>query len=146
MASFAERIKELRQEKGMTQKEFSEYVDVAFTTVSVWERGIRKPDFPKLEEIADKCNVTLLYLLGESDDKSPPEIPSNEDLGRWSIEEDDADLTHLATLLVQLSDESREIITGAINAAYKSDRRRGRLRPADERIVQIQSRCLLQKK
>lgn len=37
---FAERLKHLREEQGLTQAQLAELVGVDFRTVSIWERGI----------------------------------------------------------------------------------------------------------
>ena len=38
------RIKELRKEKGITQEEFAEMLNVSGRTVSRWETGTNMPD------------------------------------------------------------------------------------------------------
>ena len=38
-----ENVKELRIQKGLSQKAFSEYFEIPVRTVSDWERGLRKP-------------------------------------------------------------------------------------------------------
>ena len=35
-------IKELRQQSGMTQKEFAEYFEIPKRTIEDWDRGVRK--------------------------------------------------------------------------------------------------------
>ena len=37
-------IKELREEKGLTQKELANLCHVSFQTISKWENGINYPD------------------------------------------------------------------------------------------------------
>ena len=51
MATFEERLRQLRKEKGLSQKELAEALNVANTTVSIWERGLRKPEMDTLEKV-----------------------------------------------------------------------------------------------
>ena len=42
----SEKIKMLREKTGMTRKEFCEYIDIPYRTVTEWERGTRNaPDY-----------------------------------------------------------------------------------------------------
>ncbi|MBE5912133.1 helix-turn-helix domain-containing protein [Pseudobutyrivibrio sp.] len=42
----AKRIKELRESTGMNRKEFCDYFDIPYRTVTEWERGMRHaPDY-----------------------------------------------------------------------------------------------------
>ena len=50
---FAERLKQLRKEKGMTQIGLAEELGVSKGTVAMWETGRRRPQF---ETLADLCN------------------------------------------------------------------------------------------
>lgn len=67
-------------------------IGVTKGTVSVWERGVRKPDFTKIEKLAVYFNVTISYLLGESEYRNPQEI-AEEDAAIWATEDDDEHLT-----------------------------------------------------
>lgn len=41
-----EQIRELRESTGMNRREFCEYLDIPYRTVTEWERGTRKmPDY-----------------------------------------------------------------------------------------------------
>jgi transcriptional regulator with XRE-family HTH domain len=42
-AGFPENLKGLREQMGLGQRAFAEYLDVTQQTVSLWERGMRKP-------------------------------------------------------------------------------------------------------
>ena len=45
-------LKELRKQKGLTQEQFAEIVNVSNRTVSRWENGNNLPDFAILIEIS----------------------------------------------------------------------------------------------
>lgn len=70
MAKFHERLKELRNEKGWTQTELATFISVSKSSVNMYERGEREPNFEKLEAIADYFNVDMDYLMGKSQYKS----------------------------------------------------------------------------
>jgi len=65
--SFKSRLKALRTSKGMTQDDLSEKLKISRSTIGMYERGNRQPDFDTLELIADFFNVDIDYLLGRSD-------------------------------------------------------------------------------
>lgn len=62
---FKLRLKELREEKGMNQREFAAALGVSPATVGMWESGAREPrSFEQLQRIADYFSVSTDYLLG----------------------------------------------------------------------------------
>ena len=64
MATTAERIKQLRKKKGISQSQLAEVIGVKNNTVSTWERGTRKPDFEALNLLSDYFEVSFEYILG----------------------------------------------------------------------------------
>ena len=65
--NFKTRLKQLRNEKKINQRELANFLKVAPSTISMYERGQREPNFEVLESLADFFNVDLNYLLGKSD-------------------------------------------------------------------------------
>ncbi len=57
-------IRELRQNRGITQEDFSEALRVSVQTVSRWENGVNAPDLSMLPQLAVYFGVTTDYLLG----------------------------------------------------------------------------------
>ena len=57
------RIKALRLEKGLTQTEFADILEVSFQAVSNWERGISPPDLENLIRISSYFGVLTDYFL-----------------------------------------------------------------------------------
>ena len=72
------RLKELRDEAGLSQGDIAEKFSVAQNTVSSWENGKRDPDTDTVKKIAAFFDVSIDYLLGVSDIKK---APSEEDAG-----------------------------------------------------------------
>ena len=69
MIKFAERLQELRNEKGVTQREVAEYMQMKLRSYQHYEGGDRRPDFEGLVTLADYFGVTTDYLLGRSDQR-----------------------------------------------------------------------------
>ena len=67
MATFAERLRCLRDEKGLTRKAFSELTGISDSSINMYERGEREPSLETLEIFADFFNVDMDYLLGRQD-------------------------------------------------------------------------------
>lgn len=75
---FKNRIKKLRKELNLTQKELGKKVNLAESTISHYENGIRMPDSIKLEEFANLFKVSVDYLLCRTNNRK--EIVSNPTL------------------------------------------------------------------
>lgn len=133
MATFAVRFKDLRTQKGLSQTGIAGELGVSKGTVSVWERGERKPELGTLEKAASYFDVTLAYLLGDSDNASARYGEAEEDNRTgWITEVDAEEIKNLAMQLARLSPESRRIVSGAITEAFRYDRERGALKPEEE--------------
>lgn len=62
------RLKELRKEKGLTQVELANIVNVSKITILRWENGERQIKPEKAQQLADYFGVSVGYLLGYIDD------------------------------------------------------------------------------
>ncbi len=82
---FGEKLKEMRNERGMTQRELAEALHVSFQTVSKWESGINEPDFATLKELAKILSTTTSELLGEESSVSEVDKPKDDFLGYCDI-------------------------------------------------------------
>ena len=71
-----DRIKAVRESLGMKQKDFAEMLGMKPTTFNGYEMGSHEPKSDILIAIANKCNVTVDYLVGLSDSpqKEAPNI------------------------------------------------------------------------
>lgn len=67
MSAIGERIKELRLEKKVTQKEIAEGIGVSSVSVQRFEYGSVRPSLDTLIALADFFDVSLDYLVGRSD-------------------------------------------------------------------------------
>lgn len=62
------RLKELRQEKKLTQQELANEIGVTKRTYIYWEKGERQIKPEKAQQLADYFGVSVGYLLGYIDD------------------------------------------------------------------------------
>ncbi len=68
---FANTLKKLRTEKGLSQRELSEQIYVTRTAITKWENGNRLPDAVMISRLAEVLGVdvnTLLFAASESDE------------------------------------------------------------------------------
>ncbi|MEW8957827.1 MAG: helix-turn-helix transcriptional regulator [Moorella sp. (in: firmicutes)] len=73
MAIFPERLKKLREDKGLSQREIARLLGFAPSTIAMYETNKRTPDPETLQKLADFFGVSVDYLLGRTDDPHPPE-------------------------------------------------------------------------
>lgn len=67
------RIKQLRQEKSLKQDDLAKTFGISQQTISSYEKGIREPDIATLKKLANFFDVSLDYLLGKTDIRTPIE-------------------------------------------------------------------------
>ena len=67
MKTFHEKIKELRTERGLTQKQVAEYVGLTKNALGNYEAGIREPSLDILRKLCDLFDVSADYLIGRTD-------------------------------------------------------------------------------
>ena len=67
---FSERLKELRKKANFTQVEVAEKLGISQPAYASWERGVKKPTQENLVKIAQVLNVSVDYLVGNSEEKS----------------------------------------------------------------------------
>lgn len=63
---FGKRLKDLLEEKGMTQRTLAGLIDATEMSVSRYINGNRTPRGPVIVQIAKALGVTTDYLLGNS--------------------------------------------------------------------------------
>ncbi len=62
------RIKELREEKKLSQTALAQSVGTSQRNIGRWENGENEPTYSQLVKIADYFGVTIDYLVGREDD------------------------------------------------------------------------------
>jgi len=66
MADFSTRLRELRKERALRQKDLADAFGTAQTTIANYENKARFPDEPMLGKFAEYFDVSLDFLLGRS--------------------------------------------------------------------------------
>lgn len=64
---FSQRLKNLRKQAHLTQVDIAEKLGISQPAYASWERGIKKPTQGNLVKIAQILNVSVDYLVGNSD-------------------------------------------------------------------------------
>ena len=89
-------ITELRKEKGLTQKQLADALNVTDKAVSKWERGLSFPDISMLEPISELLGVSIMEILA-GERQSGEETMSREeakDLINASVELSEEEIRH----------------------------------------------------
>ncbi|KEI75858.1 helix-turn-helix domain-containing protein [Clostridium botulinum] len=66
---FGDRLRELREEKQLTQEELGKLLNVSRQAVSSYEKGENEPTIDALVKIANIFNVSLDYLLSRTKER-----------------------------------------------------------------------------
>lgn len=75
---FSRRLTQLRRSNGMTQKQIAQSLSIDRSTYAYYELDKTKPDFETLVRISNIYQVSLDYLLGQSDSPSSPSVVVRE--------------------------------------------------------------------
>lgn len=62
------KIKDLRQEKGWTQKNLAERINSSNKNIWAWENGVSSPDIETLILLSKVFDVSVDYLIGNTDE------------------------------------------------------------------------------
>ena len=66
------RVRELRESRGLQQKDLAIDLCVSQPTISDWESGRKVPSAKSTQKLADYFGVTIDYLLGREGTKKEP--------------------------------------------------------------------------
>jgi len=115
--TFSDRLKELRKEKNLTQEDLAKILEISRSTIAGYETERKEPDYETLKKIADFFNVSIDYLLGRTDVRSPLDkitkavLDDPELLEFWNTLKDREDLKLLFNQTKKLSPKNiRQII------------------------------------
>ncbi|GDZ84216.1 hypothetical protein LCIT_14580 [Leuconostoc citreum] len=81
MSITADRIKELRKQKQLTQQGLADKIEASRDTITKYENGRRIPTLAMISLIADVLDTTVDYLQGKTDNalKTSPNGSNNGD-------------------------------------------------------------------
>jgi transcriptional regulator with XRE-family HTH domain len=84
---FRIRVKQLREEKHISQYDLAEVLGIAQSTVGNWEAGKREPNYETTMRLADFFGVSLDYLLGRTDMRDVYKIKTPAELADVGVVE-----------------------------------------------------------
>ncbi|WP_406242060.1 helix-turn-helix domain-containing protein [Tissierella carlieri] len=120
------RIKTLRNERNLLQKDLAEQLNLSQQTISLYESEKRQPDYQILQSIADFFNVSVDYLLGRTDIKDSSILSVKEDETKFDIHNEIADE------IEKLSPESQEELKKLIELYKIRDMQKRNIELSDE--------------
>lgn len=88
---FPEKIRELRKQKRLTQKDVAEKIGITRPAYTAYETGKRQPDFETLKKIAVLFEVSIDYLIGDGLRKNENQKPSKGQTVAAHIDDDVSD-------------------------------------------------------
>lgn len=107
-----DRIKEISKKRGLTLAQLNEKVGFKQNVIYSWKT--KTPSVDKVKTVADVLNVSVDYLLGNTDNPEPStssdNLTKNQKLIAYSIDPD-------------ISDEERQAIINMVKEAMKFRRR-----------------------
>ena len=84
--SFAAKLKEIRQRRGLQQKELGEKMRLNHNRISNWELGYNKPNIDVLRDLCIALNASADELLGLPTEELVEKLYLLDEDGRHSVE------------------------------------------------------------
>ena len=103
------RIKELRNEKGITQADLAKILKISDRAVGYYENGDREPDYTTLLKIAEYFDVSIDYLLGRVDVRKEATSAPN-----------DKEFANFYESYKDLDDSDKEILKATLDAFVRA--------------------------
>lgn len=121
MSVTANRIKELRTQKKLTQSELAETINTSRVTISRIESETRQPSYAMLSLIADALGTTVEYLQGKTDNAL--KTPAVDDNGDENEQLSPNQRRIAFSIDPDISDEERDDLIKLFEIAIKNRRR-----------------------
>jgi transcriptional regulator with XRE-family HTH domain len=109
MANFAQRLKDLRSTRKLTQTRLAELLEVSPRVYNRWENGDVTPHFDTIVRIAELLDISLDELAGRKEAGDEPRIRNHE-------------LHRLYQKVDQLSDEDQKALVIVLDSLVKRSR------------------------
>lgn len=107
MADFGSRLKKLRKQHHLTQKEVAEKLNITQVTISKYENNIIEPDNLNLNKLAELFNTSTDYLLGRTN--NPSNDKDNVSVHYFERENlTDEDIEYINTMIEALKRKTRD--------------------------------------
>ena len=120
-----DRMKKLREEKGLTQSELGKELGISPSTIGMYEQGRRVPDVQILKKMSAFFNVSIDYLLENVNHNVPMKMP--KDLNKFLQQSEiifDGDTYNL-------TDEDRDLVMKSLEVAFSAAKRANKRKKGD---------------
>lgn len=127
MTSFAKRLKSLREEKQLYQKDLADALGLSRSTITAYEAGKREPDQNTLKHIANLFNVSVDYLIGHTDIREKPKSEKKDSNATYPLPREFDEILRETNVLFEgdpLSSEDKEDVIEFIKVALKAIKKR----------------------
>lgn len=111
-----ERLKKLREEKGLLQKDIAKLLNITASAYGFYEQGKRDPDTDVLRKLADFYGVSIDYLMGRTDIRNPALTKKDEKEIEKEIEAMKKKLLESEGLMLSGEPVSKEAIESILEA------------------------------
>lgn len=100
----ADRARALQQQQGYSNRHIALLIGINENTVGRWLSGKQQPNTARLNQLAAVLEVSIEYLLGTTDDKTPPppelgELSDDEQRLVWMMRSSDEKAKEIRRLL-----------------------------------------------
>lgn len=127
---FGEKLFKLRKEKGASQAEVAEYINLTVAAYQNYENGRREAGYDTIAKLADFYGVTTDYLLGRPN-AEPPADPIDSLVKGMTVQEMEADLMHR---WLGLNPKAREAFLQVLrDIVHEDDKRKQAKESADSK-------------
>jgi len=101
---FGERLKELRETKGISKTDLANKISLHYTQIGRYERNEANPSADMLKKLANELDVTTDYLMNGTTNDLADELIN------------DKNLINQFKKIAQLSDENKKVVVSLIDA------------------------------
>ena len=88
MSTLSERLRNLRKQNKLTQKDIADFLGMSESGYGYYEQGRNEPSLETLRKLAAKYNVTVSYFTGENE----KEIAKHDRSGTQLSDKDEKDI------------------------------------------------------
>lgn len=114
---FNERLKKMREEKGLTQVQLADLSGISSRMIQKYECGVSRPRYDAAEKLANALNAPVSELLGEG---GILVAQAAEQYGNRGAKQAEALVSEVTGLFAggELADEDMDVMMKAIQDAY----------------------------
>ena len=122
---FGKRIRKLRLEQNLKQTDLAAKLGISTSSVGMYERELRQPDEEILKKIADFFNVSIDYILGNSDKRDHSELTYKDNrniaktLDMLKDQIDNNESGELNYNGIEVTDDDAELLMDALDMALR---------------------------